>query len=206
MSGIYLANANEKKNKFQIKEDEEEKNWKLKLKVLTISMNVRRCEAFMNSNMLRKRLQIEANTQQKCIHFFPQFIHIFFSSQKSHWIQAIMSFSIQPIMLKSLWRHERCFRCTLMTFFHILFRRCQQKIEIFQSLGIFFGHWLKHEPFERKLCDDNHNGINHKILKWQLNRIKSKNSQSTNFSWNCERKRIDLWPKYACGATILVGI
>lgn len=145
-------------------------------------------------------------TQQKCIHFFPQFIHIFFSSQKSHWIQAIMSFSIQPIMLKSLWCHERCFRCTLMTFFHILFRRCQQKIEIFQSLGIFFGHWLKHEPFERKLCDDNHNGINHKILKWQLNRIKSKNSQSTNFSWNCECKRIDLWPKYACGATILVGI
>lgn len=113
MSGIYLANANEKKTNSKSKK-KKKKIWKPKLKVLTISMNVRRCEAFMNSNMLRKRLQIEAKMYSL---FSTIYSHIFFLTKELLNSSQIMSFSIQPIMPKSLWRQGRCFRCTLMTFF-----------------------------------------------------------------------------------------
>lgn len=182
MSGIYLANANEKKTNSKSKK-KKKKIWKPKLKVLTISMNVRRCEAFMNSNMLRKRLQIEAKMYSL---FSTIYSHIFFPHKRATEFKPnnVIFYSANNAKIAMTpWKMLQMHFDDLFSTFY--FGNVNKKSRYFNRLGIFFGHWLKYEPFERKLCDDNHNGINHKILKWQLNRIKSKNSQSTNCSRNC---------------------
>lgn len=84
MSGIYLANANEKKNKFQIKEEKEE-NLEAQAKGFD---DIYECQKMRGVHEFKYAAKKITNRSKNVFTFFHNLFTYFFSSQKSYWIQA----------------------------------------------------------------------------------------------------------------------
>lgn len=125
-----------------------------------------RCETFKDLWILRMRLQIGIKHTVKIYSPFLTIYSDFFLNC------VITSFAIQPIIPKVFRRYPNRSKMLFMHFYDLFSHhlKTSKKIEYFL---VFPEHWLKYKSFKRKFCDENHNGFNHKILKWQHNRIKS---------------------------------
>lgn len=166
MHGIYLANSSEK-NLFQ---NEREKSVFFCMKIRRyVRVLSERCRTFKDLWILRMRLQIGIKHTVKIYSPFLTIYSDFFFKLCNNVIcysannTKGVSTPSKPI--------KDAFYALLWPFFltHIINSKRQKKKWIFFSPG----HWLKYKSFKRNLCDENHNGFNHKILKWQHNRIKS---------------------------------
>lgn len=139
-----------------------------------------RCKTFKDLWILRMRLQIGIKHPEKIYSPFLTIYSDFFFKLCNN----VICYSANKT--KGVSTPSKPIKDAFHALLWIFFLHSHQQLKTSTKIEYFlvflnFGHWLKYKSFKRKLCDENHNGFNHKILKWQHNRIKrwKKTSQST---------------------------